>query len=126
VSLEAEPGGPLPVLADSDRVVQVLSNLVGNAVKFTEPGGSVRVLAGLRGAELWFAVADTGIGIDEEHLAHIFDRFWQVGRSDRRGVGLGLPIARGIVEAHGGRIWVESRRGEGTTVHFTLPAAGTA
>ncbi|HEX8692545.1 MAG TPA: GAF domain-containing sensor histidine kinase [Longimicrobium sp.] len=123
VSLEAEPGAPLPVLADSDRVVQVLSNLIGNAVKFTEPGGSVRVLAEPRGAEQWFAVADTGAGIDEEHLAHIFDRFWQVGRSDRRGVGLGLPIARGIVEGHGGRIWVESRRGEGTTVHFTLPAA---
>jgi signal transduction histidine kinase len=121
VSLGAEPGGPLPVVADSDRLVQVLWNLVGNAVKFTDDGGRVRVSAGRRGGELWFSVADTGVGIAPEHQPHVFDRFRQVS-GDRRGVGLGLPIARGIVEAHGGRIWLESCPGEGTTVHFTLPA----
>ncbi|HEV7590248.1 MAG TPA: GAF domain-containing sensor histidine kinase [Longimicrobium sp.] len=122
VSLAAEPGEPLPVLADSDRLVQVLWNLIGNAVKFTDAGGEVRVSAGRGGdGAVWFAVADTGVGIAPEHQPYVFDRFRQVG-SDRRGVGLGLPIARGIVEAHGGRIWLESTLGAGTTVHFTLPA----
>ena len=120
VSLAAEGGGPLPVLADSDRVVQVLWNLIGNAVKFTDDGGEVRVSVERREGELRFTVADTGMGIAPEHQPFVFDRFRQVA-GDRRGVGLGLPIARGIVEAHGGRIWLESRLGEGTTVHFTLP-----
>ena len=121
VALEAEPGVPLPVVADADRVLQVLWNLVGNAVKFTDAGGRVRVTAGSRPGERWFAVEDTGIGIAHEDQAHVFDRFRQVG-GDRRGVGLGLPIARGIVEAHGGRISLESTLGAGTTVTFTLPA----
>jgi signal transduction histidine kinase len=121
VSLTAEPGEPLPVLADADRVVQVLWNLVGNAVKFTDAGGEVRITAGSGEGQHWFAVADTGVGIAPEQQPHVFDRFRQAG-PDRRGVGLGLPIARGIVEAHGGRIWLESRLGEGTTVRFTLPA----
>ena len=121
VRLIAEAGGPpLPVYADADRVVQVLSNLIGNAVKFTDPGGEVRVSAERGAHEQCFAVSDTGIGIPAEHQAHVFDRFRQVGR-DRRGVGLGLPIARGLVEAHGGKIWVESQTGAGTTVYFTLP-----
>jgi signal transduction histidine kinase len=122
ISLRDQGGGPLRVYADSDRVLQVLSNLIGNAVKFTEEGGSIVVRAEPLGDELWFAVTDTGVGIAEEHVPHIFDRFWRVERADRRGVGLGLPIARGIVEAHGGRIWVESKRGVGTTFYFTLPA----
>ncbi|HEX8245713.1 MAG TPA: GAF domain-containing sensor histidine kinase [Longimicrobium sp.] len=122
VELVNDAADPLPVVADPDRVVQVLSNLLGNAVKFTEAGGRVRVGARTYGGEQWFAVSDTGVGIPVEHQPHVFDRFRQVGR-DRRGVGLGLPIARGIVEAHGGRIWVESVPGAGTTVHFTLPAA---
>ncbi|HKP77239.1 MAG TPA: GAF domain-containing sensor histidine kinase [Longimicrobiaceae bacterium] len=120
IALSAEPGEPLPVLADSDRLVQVLWNLIGNAVKFTDPGGEVRIWAGSRDGEQWFSVVDNGIGIAPEQQPHVFDRFRQVG-GDRRGVGLGLPIARGIVEAHGGRIWLESRLGVGTTVHFTLP-----
>ena len=119
----AEAEGEIRVLADPDRVVQVLSNLVGNAIKFTPEGGDVRVRLEPRGAEACFTVADTGVGIPAEHLPHVFDRFWQVGRANRRGVGLGLPIARGIVEAHGGRIWIESAEGAGTTVRFTLPAA---
>jgi signal transduction histidine kinase len=122
IELVDETCDPLPVVADPDRVVQVLSNLLGNAVKFTEAGGRVAVRAGTYGGEQWFEVSDTGVGIPLEHQEHVFDRFRQVGR-DRRGVGLGLPIARGIVEAHGGRIWVESLPGAGTTIHFTLPAA---
>jgi signal transduction histidine kinase len=69
-------------------------------------------------------VSDTGCGIAPEHLPHVFDRFWQVQRSGRKGLGLGLAIARGIVEAHGGRIWVESSMGAGTTFLFTIPQAG--
>ena len=122
ISLTAEAGGPLPVVADADRLVQVLWNLLGNAVKFTDPGGEVRVRGGTRDGEQWFRVEDNGMGIEPEQQPHVFDRFRQVG-GDRRGVGLGLPIARGIVEAHGGRIWLESRPGVGTTVHFTIPAA---
>ena len=122
VELAREPGGALPVLADSDRVLQVLGNLIGNALKFTDDGGHVRVSAHSYGDEQWFSVTDTGIGIPEEEQPFVFDRFRQVGR-DRRGVGLGLPIARGIVEAHAGRIWLDSRPGMGTTVYFTLPAA---
>ena len=124
VSLETDgAAGPVAVFADADRVVQVLSNLIGNALKFTSSGGAVRVWIEEAGGEPRFGIADNGAGIAEEHLPHVFDRFWQVGRADRRGVGLGLPIARGIVEAHGGRIWIESRPGEGTVVRFTLPAA---
>lgn len=125
VALETDGGaaGPVAVFADADRVVQVLSNLIGNALKFTPSGGAVRVWIEEAGGEPRFGIADNGAGIAEEHLPHVFDRFWQVGRADRRGVGLGLPIARGIVEAHGGRIWIESRPGEGTVVRFTLPAA---
>lgn len=122
VELVQASSGSLPVLADSDRVLQVLSNLIGNAVKFTDPGGHVRVTARGYGDEQWFSVTDTGIGIPEDEQPFVFDRFRQVGR-DRRGVGLGLPIARAIVEAHAGRIWLDSRPGMGTTVYFTLPAA---
>jgi signal transduction histidine kinase len=121
VELVDETAAPLPVIADPDRVVQVLSNLLGNAVKFTEAGGRVAVRANTYGAEQWFEVSDTGVGIPLEQQEHVFDRFRQVGR-DRRGVGLGLPIARGIVEAHGGRIWVESELGEGSRFYFTLPS----
>ncbi len=110
------------VRADTDRVLQVLGNLAGNALKFAGRGG--RVTLGVLGAgpQTLFSVADTGPGIAPEEAGHLFDRFWQA-RTDRRGVGLGLTIARGIVEAHCGRIWVESRLGEGATFYFTLPAA---
>jgi signal transduction histidine kinase/DNA-binding response OmpR family regulator len=107
---------------DGARVMQVVSNLVGNAVKFTPEGGSVTLGAEWEGSEVHFSVADTGAGIPPEHLPHVFGRFWQANDADRRGLGLGLAIARGIVEAHGGRIWVESEVGEGSTFHFTLPA----
>jgi signal transduction histidine kinase len=109
------------VLADGSRVLQVLSNLVGNAIKFTPDGGSVRIACAADGESARFSVTDTGPGIPPEQIPQLFGRFWQADSADRRGVGLGLSIAKGIVEAHGGRIWVESRVGAGSTFHFTLP-----
>jgi signal transduction histidine kinase len=116
-----EPGLP-HVLADAARIQQVLSNLVGNAVKFTPREGRITVCAESMEGEVRFSVIDTGPGIPAEQLPHIFGRFWQAKTSDRRGIGLGLAIAKGIVEAHNGRIWVESHVGLGSTFYFTLPA----
>ncbi len=122
IALRAEPAPELSrVRADRGRVLQVLSNLLGNAIKFTPGGGTVTLGAALRGADVGFFVSDTGPGIAAEQLASVFDRFWQAERGDRKGLGLGLAIARGIVEAHGGRIWAESTPGRGSTFFFTLP-----
>jgi signal transduction histidine kinase len=118
--LEAPEAAP-PVLADRDRILQVFSNLLGNALKFTPAGGEIWVGARVEGEQVRFHVRDTGPGIPPESLAHIFDRFWQANRTDRRGAGLGLSIAKGIVEAHGGTIQVESEPGRGSTFSFTLP-----
>ena len=115
----------LYVRADTERVLQVLGNLVGNALKFTGRGERVTLGAVSAGQQVVFSVADTGPGIAPEEVGRLFDRFWQA-RTDRRGVGLGLTIARGIVEAHSGRIWVESRVGEGSTFYFTLPVTSGA
>jgi signal transduction histidine kinase len=113
---------PVPaVLCDSDRIIRVLWNLISNSVKFTEPGGKVTVSARSLESEVYLVVQDTGIGIAEEQLRHVFDRFWRAEPS-RRGTGLGLYICRGIVEAHGGKIGVKSQRGVGTSIWFTLPA----
>ncbi|MGH7504679.1 MAG: ATP-binding response regulator [Longimicrobiales bacterium] len=109
------------VLADHDRILQVLSNLVGNAVKFTPAGGSVMIGVEADGDAMRFSVRDQGPGIPAEHLDRIFDRFWQADRKGGEGAGLGLAIARGIVEAHRGRIWAESETGAGATFFFTLP-----
>ncbi|AUX27351.1 sensor histidine kinase [Sorangium cellulosum] len=113
----------LEVLADRDRVLQVFSNLLGNALKFTPKGGVVSVslcrVAGLAR----FSVADTGPGIPPEHQPHLFDRYWKATQESRTGAGLGLYIARGIVEAHHGTVAVESTPGQGTTIHFSLPLA---
>lgn len=114
------------VICDRDRVLQVLGNLIGNAIKFTPEGGSVRVSAEPIGDEVLFAVRDTGIGVSGKQLPHVFDRFWQASPKARLGSGLGLTIAKGVVEALGGRIWVESRRSEGTAFYFTLPLASNA
>ncbi|HEV2734521.1 MAG TPA: ATP-binding protein, partial [Longimicrobiaceae bacterium] len=111
------------VLADRERILQVLSNLLGNAVRFTPPGGAITLRADACEREVRFALADTGPGIPADDLPHVFDRFWRGQRSARSGAGLGLAIARGIVEAHGGRIWAESVPGEGSTFYFTLPRA---
>jgi PAS domain S-box-containing protein len=127
VELRLEAPHDLPeVWADRERLLQVFENLIGNAIKFTGAGGTIEVGAEPREGEVLFWVVDTGAGIDTEHLPHIFERFWQ-GRGERhRGAGLGLPIVKGIVEAHGGRVWVESTVGRGTTFFFTLPAAARA
>jgi signal transduction histidine kinase len=127
VALEAHYEEPLPrVHADPERVTQLLSNLVGNALKFTAAGGRVSVRVQAHGDGVVVAVADTGEGIAADQLPYVFERFFQ-GTGDRgvarHGAGLGLPIARGIVEAHGGTIAIESATGRGTTVRFTLPRA---
>lgn len=113
----------LPVVADAARIQQVLSNLVGNAVKFTPRDGRVTVSAEAIDGGVRFAVIDNGPGIPPDQVPHIFGRFWQAMPSDRRGIGLGLAIAKGIIEAHGGMIWVESQVGAGSTFYFTLPSA---
>jgi signal transduction histidine kinase len=127
IDFSATVAGDLPeVYADSDRVVQVLSNLVGNAVKFTPQGGAVSIEAVADGKSVMVAVRDTGPGIPADDVPFVFDRFWQSRRTNRSGAGLGLAIARGIVLGHGGRIWIESTPGTGTVVRFTLPAKEAA
>jgi signal transduction histidine kinase/DNA-binding NarL/FixJ family response regulator len=122
--LEHELGRLPPVLADPPRIQQLISNLVGNAIKFTPAGGSIVVRAAADTDEIRVCVEDTGPGIPAEQLPHVFGHFWQADRADRRGIGLGLAIAKGIAEAHGGRIWVSSREGGGSAFFFTLPTAG--
>ncbi|HEX2208883.1 MAG TPA: ATP-binding protein [Longimicrobium sp.] len=112
-----------PAQADYGRMLQVFGNLVGNAIKFTPAGGRVEVGAERAVDYVRFWVRDTGPGIEREHLPRLFDRFWQARRGGKAGAGLGLAIARSIVEAHGGQIWAESTPGEGSTFHFTLPIA---
>ena len=111
------------VQCDRGRVLQIVSNLVGNALKFTPKGGSVFVGAHVSGDEALFFVRDTGQGIAELELPRVFDRFWHAHHNNRTGIGLGLSIVKGLVEAHAGRIWVESTLGTGTTFFFTLPLA---
>lgn len=126
IALAAElPAGPLRAWLDAGRVLQVLANLVGNAIKFTPAGGRVAVTVEEEGASLHFRVSDTGQGIPEAELLRVFERFRQVGR-DHRGLGLGLYISKCVVEAHGGRMWAESAPGAGTTMHFVLPTGAAA
>ncbi len=116
----------ISVMADADRIVQVLVNLLGNAVKFSTRGSTVTVTVERKHRCVTFSVSDTGRGIPADRLEGIFERFRQVDASDARekgGTGLGLPIARGIVDRHGGRIWAESNAGAGSTLRFTLPVA---
>jgi signal transduction histidine kinase len=110
------------VMCDRDQLMRVFSNLIGNAVKFTPPDGRVSVHASRTADTVEIAVRDTGPGIPPDDLAHVFDRFWQADRTRRFGTGLGLVIAKGIVESHGGAIWAESIVGGGSCFHFTLPA----
>jgi len=123
ISLTAEIG-PASLFAsfDAARVLQVLINLISNAIKFTSPNGSVVVRLESDTDALRFSVRDTGAGIPQDKAEVIFERFHQLNKSDRRGVGLGLYISRCIVEGHGGRIWAQSTLGEGSTFSFTLPA----
>lgn len=122
VALENGVATTLPwVSADASRVTQVLANLVSNALRFTPAGGRITIGAAAADQRVTVWVRDTGIGIPEKDLPHVFDRFWHARRGqEARGHGLGLAIADGICRAHGGRIWVESRVGQGTTFSFTL------
>lgn len=125
LTLTARPeAGCGDVICDRSRVVQVLSNLIGNAIKFTPAQGEISVSCALTGPgsnEVQISVSDTGAGIAPEKIGTIFERFSQINSRDRRGIGLGLYIAKMMVEEHPGRIWVESKLGEGSTFHFTLP-----
>jgi signal transduction histidine kinase len=123
VQHEIDPGISV-VMGDHDRLVQVLSNLLGNAIKFTPEGGNIRLRVTQSGNEVMVSVADTGVGIDPADLQHVFDRFWRARDTTAKGAGLGLFIAFGIIEAHGGRIWAESELGVGTKVTFALPRSG--
>lgn len=121
-SLTCDFTGNLPkVNIDLPRITQVISNLLGNALKFTPPAGRITVSAKPRRFDVLVSVSDTGTGIPAENLTKIFDRFWQAETSKHKGSGLGLSIAKGIVQAHGGKIWAESQIGKGTTIYFTLP-----
>ena len=117
------PEDGVAVRADPLRVSQLVGNLVGNAIKFTPEHGSVTIRAAADGNHVAFHIADTGPGVAQADMRHLFDNFWQARRNDHRGVGLGLAIAKGIVEAHGGKIWCESAPGQGSTFSFTLPRA---
>ncbi len=129
ISLDLELASDLPrILADEDRAVQVLTNLVGNALQYTPENGKVTIAAKQINNEVQISVRDTGLGIPPEHLPQIFDRFYRVDKSRSRraggGSGIGLTIARALVEAHGGQIWAESAgEGRGSTFTFTLPTA---
>ncbi len=119
-------GQPRLAAFDHGRILQVLGNLISNAIKFTPEGGRIALRVEKQGEAVRFAVRDTGAGIPPDKLEAIFERFWQVNHKDRRGLGLGLYISKCIVEGHGGRIWAESTPGKGATVSFMLPAAGAA
>jgi signal transduction histidine kinase len=124
-SIEADVSAEdLPADFDHERLLHVFANLLSNAIKFTAANATITLRATRDEHELHFSVADTGVGVPADMLELIFERFWQVGKNDRRGTGLGLYISRCIVEAHGGKIWAESSVGAGTTVHFTIPMNG--
>jgi signal transduction histidine kinase len=116
----AIPSSAVQVSCNRERILQVFSNLIGNAVKFTPAGGKIAVEAEVVGPHVRFSVTDNGPGLSDRHLAHIFDRFWRANPK-AGGTGLGLFIAKGIVEAHGGTIWAESAPGHGSQFLFTLP-----
>ncbi|MGE0872612.1 MAG: PAS domain S-box protein [Kofleriaceae bacterium] len=111
-----------PIWCDRVRVLQVLSNLLVNAIKFTEPGGEIAIRLEAQHDRVRISVVDSGPGISQEELPHLFDRYWKARFADRHSVGLGLAIAKAIVEAHGGEIGVDSKLGSGSTFSFTLPA----
>jgi len=125
LELELEKEELPDVWGDRHWLLRAFENLIGNAIKFTEAGGRVTVSADTKDEEVVFRISDTGCGISPESVPHVFDRFWQAAaNAGRLGAGLGLPITKGIVEAHGGRIWVESTLGRGSTFFFAIPIAG--
>lgn len=121
LTLTADLPARVATRCDADRVEQVLGNLVGNALKFTPEGGSIRVTVRAAEGEVVVSVSDTGTGIAPELVPQVFDRYRQSDPTKRRGVGLGLSIVKAIVDAHGGRVWVQTAQGAGSTFHFTLP-----
>ncbi|CAG0929986.1 two-component system, OmpR family, phosphate regulon sensor histidine kinase PhoR [Thermoflexales bacterium] len=121
------PAQPLSLKADREKIALVVNNLLTNAIKFTDPRGRIMVAAELKNGEVQVHVADTGIGIPAREVEHIFDRFYQVEPHLTRqhgGLGLGLAIAKGMIEMHGGKIWVESVEGLGSRFSFSVPVAG--
>ncbi len=123
IAIEIEPGVAI-VYVDRDKVMQVFSNLLNNAVKFTSPNGFIRISVSDEGSYARVAVKDSGSGIPEKELPRVFERFYRVEKTRSRdfgGTGLGLSIARKVIESHGGSIWINSKQGKGTTVYFTLP-----
>lgn len=125
ISLECEmPTAALMVKFDHERILQVLSNLVANSIKFTGRGGYVLASVERLPVGIHFSVSDNGAGIPDHMLESVFERFWQAGKGDRRGSGLGLYIAKNIITAHAGTIWAESQLGVGSVFHFTLPVEG--
>jgi PAS domain S-box-containing protein len=125
INVEIESGLP-QVLCDEERILQVFSNLLGNAIKFTPESGMIVVCVKNADHSVVFSIKDNGPGILEEEIPHIFNRYWQAKESSSRGVGLGLYIAKGIIEAHHGKIWVNSERGKGATFFFSLSAVEAA
>ena len=120
---------PISVYVDRDKIIQIFHNLVSNAVRYTESGGEIRIrIEDTREKEIVCSVSDTGIGIAEENIRDLFSKFKQFGRpkgADYKGTGLGLAIAKGLVEKHGGRMWVESEQGKGSTFYFSIPRVNT-
>jgi len=124
VSINVEPPDEaVRVRCDLGRVTQVLGNIIGNAIKFTPRMGSITICSSVAREHVVFAVRDTGTGIAPEHVARLFERNWQAEENAHRGRGLGLFIAKQLVESQGGTIWAESQLGVGTTLFFTLPRA---
>jgi signal transduction histidine kinase len=127
ITLEINPGDDIPeVWTDRTRLIQVLTNLLDNAIKYTPSGGRVSLTAHANGREVIVCVRDTGCGLDPEELKHVFEHFWRA-KSARgsRGFGLGMAIVKGIVTALGGRIWLDSAPSRGTMACFTVPRAGS-
>lgn len=113
-----------PIIScDPEKISQALLNLIGNAMKFTSNGGIIKINVATEQSNLRFSIQDSGHGIAKEDLPHLFDRYWQARVTHKLGTGLGLSIVKGIVDVHGGKIWVESELGHGSTFHFTLPLA---
>jgi two-component system phosphate regulon sensor histidine kinase PhoR len=123
IALTLEVSDKLPTLnGDRDRIEQVLINLIHNAIKFTEPGGTITVSAAAHDKSVQFSVSDTGAGIPADDLTRIFERFYKTDKArSGSGTGLGLAIAKHVVAAHGGEIWVESIEGKGSQFYFTIP-----
>ena len=121
LACDVEAVNGVTVMVDQPRFVQLMSNLLSNAIKFTQAGGNVLVTARVSGSSATVCVRDSGVGISDDELPHVFERFWQASHHRRAGAGLGLAIAKGIVEAHGGEIGVQSKQSYGSTFWFTLP-----